>query len=133
MKVGAVIDPILDAFSWDVYSKLRGQFAGILDSRCYTMEWLDGQILGGAFQLWAAHDAALITEIKPYPTGAIDVHVMAAAGNLETIIGELRERAEEWSRAKGCLGVIVESRIGWGPALKKHGYRSHQFTVRKEF
>lgn len=118
--------------SWAGYLEHRAAFGEILDERYYTLPWLDQQVLGGQCRVWACDDAALITEIKEYPTGARDIHVLAAAGNMSRIVGELRSEAEEWARSIGCIGVLVESREGWGKALKPYGYSTHQTVVRKE-
>jgi hypothetical protein len=118
--------------NFDAYLHFRPQFAEVIDPRHYSMEWLDRQVWEGAVQLWTCDDAALITEIKEYPTGAKDIAVLIAAGNMEKIVGELREAAEEWAVEQGCCGVLIESREGWAKALKPFGYEPHQLTVRKD-
>jgi hypothetical protein len=40
--------------------------------------------------------------------------------------------AEEWGRENGCVGALIESRVGWGEALKSEGYRPHQLAVWKD-
>lgn len=116
---------------WAGYCEFRPAFAEIIDERYHTLSWLDEQILSGKVQFWRNGNAALITEIKPYPTGAKDIHVVIAAGDKDGIIA-LAPQAEEFGRGCGCIGATVESRIGWARALKPYGYQTHQLTVRKE-
>ena len=93
---------------------------------------LDRMILSGSAHLWTAPDAAIVAEIRTFPTGARALHGLVAAGTLETITGRLIPAAEAWARERGCLLSIVESRPGWARALKQHGYVPHQLAVMKE-
>lgn len=118
---------------WAVYLKWRPAFASAMDTRLYTPEWLDGQILAGSAQFWRSERAAAVTEIRNYPTGAYDVHGLIAAGE----VGEVRDRivpqVEAWARSIGALGIVVESRPGWTRALRSAGFEPHQLAVRKDF
>ncbi len=117
---------------WAGYLKFRSQFGEVIDERYHTLGWLDGQILNGEFQVFRTDDAALVVELRDYPTGAKDVHVIIAAGDVAQIVNDLRPIAEQWGREQGCIAAIVESRPGWARHLKPHGYETHQLTVRKE-
>ena len=117
---------------WAGYCAFRSAFAEVMDERYHTMPWLDEQVLSGEFQFLRSDNAALIVELRDYPTGAKDVHVVIAAGAADEVVNELRPIAEEWGRSQGCIGALVESREGWARYLKPHGYRSHQLIVRKE-
>ncbi len=103
-----------------------------MDERYHTLDWLDAQVLEGKVQFWATEDAAIIAEVRDYPTGARDVHGLIAAGDLQSIIEELIPRAEAWGKANGCVVAQIESREGWARALSPSGYRTHQIVVRKE-
>ncbi len=103
-----------------------------MDERYYTLEWLDAQILSGAVQFMASANAAIVVEIRDYPTGAKDVHGLIAAGDLGEIVNELIPLAEQWGREQDCVGAIIESRVGWAKALAPSGYEPHQLAVRKE-
>lgn len=115
----------------DYQARWRAEFARALDPRLYAIEHLDALILSGRAQIWFGHDAAIVTEVREYPTGARVVHGLVAAGDLEEIVGELIPRAEAWGKAMGCLLAIVESRSGWVRKLKSAGYRIHQTSLRK--
>lgn len=117
---------------WAGYLKFRDAFGEVMDERYHTLDWLDGQVLKGLVQFFRANDAAIIAEVRDYPTGARDVHGLIAAGNLETIIRVLIPRAEEWGKAAGCVAAQIESREGWARALRPSGYCTHQVIVRKE-
>lgn len=118
--------------AWPDYVQWRDEFAKVLDPRRYTLEWLDWQVLSGAYRLLVSDHAAILFEFKTYPTGAMDVHGILAAGDLEKIRGVLIPEAERIARSIGCIGSIIESRAGWQKALKHNGYELHQTVLRKE-
>lgn len=114
---------------WPEYQRFRDQFAEVLDTRFYTIEWLDSQVYNGIFRLWSNEASAIIAEIKHYPTGAKEVHGLIAAGELEGII-ELIPKAEAWGRSVGAIVAGISSREGWSRALPD--YSVHQVEIRKE-
>lgn len=122
---------VADHTFWQHYLAFRDDIAAILDPRCYTIEWLDEQILTGTMQLWADETAALVTQFKHYPAGARELHAMVAAGSLEGI-SEMRVRAEDWARGLGIEFASAASRPGWARILERFGYALHQIEMRKE-
>lgn len=114
------------------YLRFRDGFASILDPRLHTIEWLDGQVFSGLARVWAAADAVLLTEIKTYPTGAFEVHVLAAVGNIETLTGHLIKQVEAWAAEHGAIYVSIASRPGWVRVMAPHGYQLWQSEIRKE-
>ncbi|TFI59119.1 hypothetical protein E2493_06230 [Sphingomonas parva] len=117
---------------WAGYLRFRDAFAAVLDPRLYTIGWLDGEILSGNLLLWVGREAAIVAQIRRYPTGAMDVEGLIAAGDLEEIVRDLIPAGEAWGRSIGCVGAIIESREGWARVLAPHGYRVHQIALRKE-
>ena len=116
---------------WFGYMDWRDHFAELLDPARYTLGWLDGEVWSGRIMFWGSDEAAILAKLITYPTGAFDIHGMAAAGDLEaikTLIGQ----AEEWARREGALGAEIASREGWQRALKEDGYEMHQVVLRKE-
>lgn len=113
------------------YHRFRSQFAAMLDERFYTIGWLDEQIETGAARLWSDGNSAIIATLKPYPTGALEVHGLIAVGELDTIVG-LIELAEAWGRRQGAIVACIESRAGWAKPLAAFGYEPFQYTLRKE-
>lgn len=118
--------------NWSDYYLWRHDFGEVLDRRYYSLKWLDDMVLSGRVKLFTSDHAAILAEIKEYPTGARDVHGLVAAGNLGEIVETLIPQAEEWGRAMGCLGAVIESREGWGKVLKTNGYEPFQTAIRKE-
>lgn len=114
------------------YLAFRDEFLGILDPALYTDDWLDGMVWAGFFRCISNDQAALLYEIKQYPTGLKELHFVAAAGDLTAIIEELRPKAEEYAKSMNCSLVSVQSRPGWVRALKPHDYEQHQIILRKE-
>lgn len=113
------------------YLRFRDQFAEALDPRFHPIEFLDQRMAEGSAFLWASENAGLVCEVRDYPGGARAIQVLVAAGDMNDVIGPLREQAEEWARSVGCTDVIVESRPGWARALRQFGYEPHQQAVKK--
>lgn len=113
------------------YYRHRDELAALLDPRCYTIEWLDGEVWSGRLKAWANDTSIIIADVKMYPTGAREIHGMAAAGDLPGIL-ELIATAEEWAKAQGIEFASIASREGWAKVLHGRGYRVHQVEVRKE-
>ena len=103
-----------------------------MDPRFYSIEYLDWLVMTGRAGIWFSDNAALVCEIKVYPTGARAVAVVIAAGDKNEIVNELRPAAEAWGKDNGCTFSMVESREGWGHALKTHGYEAFQRALVKE-
>ena len=116
---------------WAGYLRFRTQIASVMDPRFYTVEWLDQQILSGAHSLFVGDSAAIVTEIRTYPTWARELHGVVAAGDLAEIRDILIPQALEYGRLFGCVQAVIESREGWGPVLKNMGFEKHQTTFRK--
>lgn len=118
---------------WVDYHPWREEFAKALDPRFYTIDYLDSRINENSVRIFTCPEAALIVELRHYPTRRFDGHVLLAAGSPGHVVSVLRPRAETWLRDIGAEGAIVESRPGWARLLKQHGYEAHQMTLRKDF
>ena len=116
---------------WAGYLHWRDDFAGAMDPRLYTIDYLDGLILCGAARFWRSEDAAIVAELKAFPTGARAVHGLIAAGDKDGIKA-LIPLAEQWGREMGCIGAMIDSRPGWGRELKAAGYRPFQLALWKD-
>jgi len=114
------------------YAAFRARFAEALDPRLYGIEHLDALVASGRAIFMAAGDAAILFELRTYPTGARAVHGLVAAGDAERITALLIPSAEAWGVARGCIGATIESRPGWARLLKPHGYAVHQVAVWKD-
>ena len=113
------------------YGRFRPLFAEAMDRRLHDLPYLDRLLFSGKAQIWFGEEAAIVTEIRDYPTGARVIHGVVAAGGLEEITKVLIPKAEEWARSVGCVLAIVESRPGWARRLERQGYETHQVAVRK--
>jgi hypothetical protein len=118
---------------WDAYLHFRPGFAEAVDEDLYPMGWLDTEVLRGAALFWHSEWAAILAELKRYPSGAVDIHGLLACGRLEDITEQLIPRAESWAREAGCAGSLIASRDGWARALKNRGYAPFQSVLRKVF
>ena len=116
---------------WPDYVRFRDQFEAAMDPRFYSIFWLDDQIRYNKFRLWASEDAAIIAEIKTYPTNAKEVHGVLAAGELAEIV-KLIVKAEEWGVQQGCISGSISSHPAWQRIMKSHGYEPSQLLIRKD-
>jgi len=116
---------------WTSYLDWRPAFAEVIDAKYYTLEWLDRQLLDGEAFFICTPNAAIIYELKTYPTGAQDIHGLIAAGELSDIRDVLIPVAEDRGRSLNCVGALISSREGWAKALRSSGYEPYQVTIRK--
>lgn len=114
------------------YAQFRQAFSEITDPRTYPIEWLDAEVWSGKAQVWGSSDACLVTTVKTFPTGAFEVHVLIAAGNIETLVSETIKQVEEWAKDIGALFVTISSRKGWEKIMAPHGYAYWQTELRLE-
>jgi hypothetical protein len=103
----------------------------MLDPRCYSIDWLDLQILNSEALIFGSEDAVIVVNVKQYPAGASELHGLVAAGSLEAIL-PLIVQAEDWARSHGVTFACIASRPGWGRVLKDLGYVLHQVELRKD-
>jgi hypothetical protein len=114
------------------YQKWRPDFAGVMDPARYSIGWLDGLIMSGQAWFWGSDKAGIVAELRHYPTGAVDIHGLVAAGDIGEIADVLIPQAEAWAKSIGCIGAVIESRPAWVKLLSGSGYEPHQTSVRKD-
>jgi len=114
------------------WPKWKDAFASVIDERYYSIDWLELKVSSGTALLWSSDAAAIVAEVRFYPSGATDLHGLVAAGDVASITDELIPRAEAWAAKAGCLATVIESREAWGRLLKGAGYALYQTAYRKE-
>ena len=114
------------------YLRWKPDFCSVMDGRFYTELWLDNQVLSGVYRLFCNDDAAILAELKAYPTGALKVEGVVAAGDMATIVQALIPQAEAWGIENGAISARIESREGWARALKPYGYEIQQVAIEKD-
>lgn len=112
------------------YREWRERLAEALDHRFFTVDYLDDIIWSGKAWLFANANAALLMEIRIYPTGAKAGAVICAAGDMREIINALKPAAEAHAKANGCICALVESREAWGRLLDD--YTPYKICLHKE-
>ena len=117
---------------WAGYLQFRAAFAAAIDPRLHTLDWLDQRILAGDALFWRTGRAAIVAELRDYPTGNRDLHGLIAAGDVDDIADVLIPTAEDFARSLGCIGAVIESRPGWARRLKGQGYYTYQVALRKD-
>lgn len=112
------------------YAAWRSRLLEAVDEALYPAEWLDRRVASGRARFWGNDRAAILAEIKVYPSGVKEVHGLVAAGELAAIKG-LIPLAEVWGRERGCRTAKIESRLEWARAMAPFGYKPHQLTIAK--
>ena len=112
------------------YLRFRDAFAEVLDPRTHTIEWLDSRIASGLMHSWGNEKACVLTELRQFPTGAFEVHVMIAAGDADVMVNEIMPQIMKWKDKIGALHVSVASRLAWVRLLKPLGFEVWQTEVR---
>lgn len=100
-----------------------------LDPDRYPAWYIDCMVERGDWRCWGNERAAILAEIKEYPSRLKEVHGIAAAGDLQEIVN-LIPFAEAWGRENGCVRAVIESREGWLRMLPD--YCAHTVAARKE-
>jgi len=115
------------------YLRYRQEIADMLDTRFYTIGWLDMQIDCGAFRVLGCDDAVIVFGFERYPTGWFELQGIVAAGCLKSIQTVLIPQAEALAQELGCGSAEIESREGWVKLLQPQGYELHQTKIKKVF
>lgn len=102
--------------TWD-----RIQEALDYDVEAYDIEELKSRVESGDYQLWESENSSLITQGINLQSGGIGVKVLAAAGNLEEIVG-LLDQIEQEARASGVELLTTVGRRGWNHTAKEIGW-----------
>ena len=118
--------------AWPDYVRFRDKFEEAIDARFYPIDYLDHLVASGNGLFFCNAKSAIIVEIKTFPSGAMAVHGLVAAGKIRAIRDELIPQAEEFGRRLGCAFGIIESSPGWARVMKKSGYEVFQTAIVKE-
>lgn len=113
----------------DAYGLHRDAIAGILDERFFPLEWVDQEVAEGRIAVIGDASGCVGVTRREYPGGAVELHVMFAAGELSACL-RIWDQIE--ASAQGFDLAAVESRQGWAKALKSRGFRVDRVRVVKE-
>jgi len=116
---------------WLAYLDRRDDIAGILDPRCYTIDWLDGEVGAGRIGISSNAGAVIGFEVKTYPAGARELHGMFAVGDVGDCLA-LWDAVEAQATGEGFEFAAIASREGWARVMRSRGYVVHQTEIRKE-
>jgi hypothetical protein len=117
---------------WPDYLPWRDKFAEAMDPELFTIDWLDQHVASGGARLWTSEKAAILAEIRHYPTGLRAIHGLYAVGDLREIVEILIPQAEEFGKSQGCTRAFIDSRGAWKRILRDRGYEEYKLMVRKE-
>lgn len=91
------------------------------DVEAFDLNEIEKQIESGDSQLWESENSAMVTQGINLSSGGIGVKVLAAAGNLEEIVG-LLGTVEQEARASGVELLTTIGRRGWNVTAKELGW-----------
>jgi hypothetical protein len=107
------------------FAKAAPHLQAALDAepiRTHTLVHVREAIESNEAQLWPMSDAAVVTEIKVYPTGARVLSYWLAGGALESIVRLHQFAIEPFAIDKRCVGIEVRGRRGWARTLREQGF-----------
>jgi len=82
----------------------------------------------GDCQLWTAPNAAIVTELRVFPTGLKVINGWLAGGELEGVKA-LVSQAEAWGKSQGCVKAGIScGRAGWSRKLDGYAVAGVQLT-----
>lgn len=99
----------------------------------YTKETLREGVLSGRYQCWAVGDEKSITvvafsQIAEFPANRIFQVFLAFGQEIEGVAPILEAVWEKFASDVGCTICEVVGRPGWGPFLRKFGFRQESCT-----
>lgn len=113
--------------AWAAYEPFREQFTSLAPDK-YPPEYIDSCVMIGSWRCWGTDEAAILTEVRTYPSGLRELHGLAAAGDVSVIL-ELIAEVEAWGRQRGCAIAAIESRPAWAKLLP--GYEITQVRIER--
>jgi hypothetical protein len=113
------------------YAEWRERFLDAVDQDLYPAGWLDKRVAAGRARFWGNNEAAILAEIRAYPSGVREVHGLVAAGDLGSIKA-LIPLAEAWGRKCGATRASISSHPAWAKLMRHDGYEPAQLTIVKE-
>lgn len=112
------------------YQKWRHRLARANNPQLIPITHIDQLLIDGAAQFWATDDAAIVTQLREWPGGAVTIEVTAAAGKKADILGPLHSAAAAWATENGATHILVAGRDGWRRELD--GFRHYQTLLIKD-
>lgn len=94
----------------------------------WTLESIRSNTLGGYFQCWAVGGPNAVrlvcwSQIVFYPTGNVLRIFLIIGTEFDQHADTMIATAEKFAFDKNCIAVDVTGRVGWGPKLRKFGFR----------
>lgn len=94
----------------------------------WTKDSLREGVVGGRFQCWAVGDSRIVTgivfsQVVMYPANLTFQAFLAFGAGLTEAMDELEATFERFCAIRGCTLAEVTGRPGWGPELRKKGFR----------
>lgn len=113
------------------FERLKHHIEGALRHNLATqsMEDVEKRLKDGTFQMWAAEDAIVITEICRMPSRSF-LNISLGGGQLQQV-KQLVEKVENYAKEQSFDGVLIIGRRGWLRALD--GYKHAATVCVKEF
>lgn len=112
------------------YEKWRHRLARANNPALIPITHIDELLSEGQAQFWATEDAAMVTQLREWPGGAVTGEVIAAAGKKSDILGPLYDAGIEWFKANGATHCLIMGRDGWRRELPE--YIHYQTLLLKE-
>lgn len=95
----------------------------------WTLDSIRDATIQGTFQCWGAGSADDVevvcwSQVSHYPTGAVFRVFLAIGQGVDKCLPALETIFEEFAHDNGCHLAEVVGRPGWGPKLRKMGFKT---------
>ncbi len=112
------------------YADWRDRLALANNPKFIPITHIDQRLADGTAYFLATAEAAMVVELLEYPGGAKVVSAMAAAGDMDEILGPLGEEAIALGWSVGADHAMVPGRSGW--RRKRPDFFHYQTILVKE-
>ncbi len=116
---------------WPVAGPLLAPAIALTDG-CLSLESAFSWICAGSLQLWLArdHSAAMVTEVRTFPTGKRMLHIVVLGGKELDRLRDLLPKIERWAAERGCVKVTAMARRGLAHRLSD--WKATKVSIEKD-
>ena len=90
------------------------------------------KVRSGEWQWHQNRDGVCITSIGENARGQRYLQGRFIFGDMDAVM-EMSDRIDDFAKSHGCVGFLMDGRVGWTKILKKYGWQVAGVIMRKEY